>query len=97
MEQKLKLIANDIINQLKADGILSSIFLKAESSNTVLKSATYDIQINKHIHLSVHIFLNFEKELIIQIINMNGKIDTEGLIEIIKSLDSVKVKIRKYF
>ena len=100
MNQKAENVKIEILNQLKTDGLTSTGFVRVYAgsvTNNTLESVTIELTIYKYFEVEVKVFLDDQKQVIIQFREINGVIDTEDMITLSTSLNNSKSKLVSQF
>ena len=96
MNKKAENVKIEILNQLKTDGLTSTGFVRVYAgsvTNNTLESVTIELTIYKYFEVEVKVFLDDQKQVIIQFCGINGVIDTEDMITLSTSLINSKSKL----
>jgi hypothetical protein len=100
MNLKAEKVKNDIISQLKQDGIISTGFVSIVAGNTtnnVLESVTIELTVYKYFETEIKVFLDDEKQVIIQYKNINGVIGSDDMIKLSTTLNKSKPSLAGHF
>lgn len=100
MNQKAENVKNEILNQLKSDGLTSSGFVRVFAgsvTNNTLESVTIELTIYKYFETEVKVFLDDQKQVVIQYRGINGVIGTDDMITLSTSLNNSKSKLVSQF
>lgn len=100
MNQKAENVKIEILNQLKTDELTSTGFVRVYAgsvTNNTLESVTIELTIYKYFEVEVKVFLDDQKQVIIQFREINGVIDTEDMITLSTSLNNSKSKLVSQF
>lgn len=100
MNQKAENIKSQILNQLKSDGLTSTGFVRVFAgsvTNNSLESVTIELTIYKYFEVEVKVFLDDQKQVIIQYRGINGVIGTDDMITLSTSLNKSKSQLVSHF
>lgn len=100
MNQKTEKVKIEILNQLKLDGLTSTGFVRVFTgsvTNNTLESVTIELTIYKYFETEVKVFLDDQKQVVIQYRGINGVIGTDDMITLSTSLNNSKSQLVSHF
>lgn len=100
MNQKAEKVKIEILNQLKLDGLTSTGFVRVFAgsvTNNTLESVTIELTIYKYFETEVKVFLDDQKQVVIQYRGINGVIGTDDMIMLSTSLNNSKSQLVSHF
>lgn len=100
MNHKAENVKSEILNQLKIDGLTSTGFVRVFAgsvTNKTLESVTVELTIYKYFEAEVKVFLDDQKQVIIQYRGINGVIGTDDMITLSTSLNKSKSQLASNF
>ena len=100
MNQKAENVKIEVIKQLKTDSLITTGFVRVYAgsvTNNVLESVTIELTIYKYFETVVKVFLDDQKQVVIQYRGINGVIGTDDMIALSTSLNKVRTNLQSLF
>lgn len=100
MEQLTTQIKNIVLGQLNQDGLSANGFIKSYSgsvTNQQMEIVKLELLFFNHLSVVIQATKNSRGEMCIHLVGLSGIIETDDLINISNSLNSVKDNLASYF